>query len=333
MHKDNNLPQIELHNLFADRGLKVIEKFGQILFIDINDSKLLSILENVKKYWKDTYRPSLTSFSCEAVGGDPEATITASLMISLAGAGIGIHDDIIDKSLIKHFRRTLVGLYTPEEALVVGDLLIVKALTLTQLLISEVNDQKKASDVIKTLEHYFFTMCAGELMEISFRKNLEVELEYYINAIWKLGSDVEVCTRIGALLGNGSKSEIEALSNYGRHLGYIVRLAEDVKDTLNFEGNLAHRLRYESVPLPILYAAKDTREKFYEIKKIIESSSISTSGIKRLLDLCFETEAFTYVQDVANKTVIDGIRELNKLKPSVAKKILTFLIERTYPNI
>jgi geranylgeranyl pyrophosphate synthase len=324
---------LEFPDLFHERGQKVLERFKEAIFTDIEDSKLISILEHVKKNWKDTYRPALTSFSCEAVGGDPDSTITPSLMITLTGAGIGIHDDIIDKSSIKHFRRTFFGLRNRDEALVVGDLLIIKALTLTQKIFDEISNPKKASDVIKTLENYFFKMCVGELMEISCRKNIEIDLEYYDEALWKLGSDIEACTKVGAILGDGSKREVEALTEYGRRLGYIVRLTEDVKDTLNLEGNLSHRLQYESIPLPILYAAKDSRENLSEIKNILEGSSINASDIKKLLELCFETEAFTYTEDIAKKNVTEGIKELNILKPSKSRDILSLLIKRTFPKI
>ena len=75
----------------------------------MTEPKIRAALEDVKKYWRDLNRPTLTSFSCEAVGGDSEAAENAALMFTLASSGFGVHDDIIDRSSKKHLRRTILG--------------------------------------------------------------------------------------------------------------------------------------------------------------------------------------------------------------------------------
>ncbi len=70
----------------------------------------------------------MTVYSCEAVGGRVSMAKEAGLMITLTAAGMGIHDDIIDKSQNKHFRETILGLHEIDNALLVGDLLLIKGL-------------------------------------------------------------------------------------------------------------------------------------------------------------------------------------------------------------
>jgi hypothetical protein len=55
---------------------------------------ILAALEDVKS--TGGLNGQLTSFSCEAVGGDSEAAEYAALMFTLASSGFG-HDDIIDR--------------------------------------------------------------------------------------------------------------------------------------------------------------------------------------------------------------------------------------------
>ena len=109
MANNKNLKYDELTAVINERGQKILERFGQVAVSGVNNPELLSILEEVKGYWRDVSRPALTSFSCEAVGGQPEMADDAGLMFTLASAGIGIHDDIIDKSPNKHFRMTITG--------------------------------------------------------------------------------------------------------------------------------------------------------------------------------------------------------------------------------
>jgi geranylgeranyl diphosphate synthase type I len=328
----DEVSQKELNALFLERGGNSLKRFEDAIFSDIENPELLSILDDVKKIWKDQYRPTLTSLSCEAVGGKPEDTAVASLMIALAGAGIGIHDDIIDESTIKHFRRTIFGLHDVKGALLVGDLLIVKGLTAVQEMVKKAYQPKRVADVIAVLQRHYIEICEGVFMENSWRKNVETNIDFCHQVLWKYGSDGEACTKLGAIVGNGTEREVEVLGGYGRRLCYVFRLVEEVKDTLNRQGNLVSRLQYESVPLPILYAAKTSKKNSFKIKSILEGS-ITTSNLKLLLELCFETGAFDYIHDIAQKNVNEGLKLLNSLHPTTPRKFLTLVMNNTFESL
>jgi geranylgeranyl pyrophosphate synthase len=100
------------------------------------------------------------------------------------------------------------------------------------------------------------------------------------------------------MLGNGRPIEIEALSEFGRRIGFISRLTNEVEDCLNLKGDLSHRIQYESVPLPLLYAAKNPVE-CDKVRRIIDKKRFTPSDASSLLKLCFETEAFEYIRGLA----------------------------------
>lgn len=168
-------------------------------------------------------------------------------------------------------------------------------------------------------------------MENLWRKNVETELDFCHKVLWKFASDGEACTRLGAMLGNGTEKEVEALGEFGRRMCYVFRLADEVKDTLNLGGSLLRRLEHESVPLPLLYAAKASKENSIKLKSILEGR-IKPSDIETLLDLCFETEAFNYVREIAQENVEEGIRLLHTLKSSKARTVLTLMIKEMFPD-
>ena len=147
--KDKNLNQKELNKLIKERCEKILEKFGEVTTSRVRNPKLLAALEDVKKYWRDLNRPSLTFFSCEAVGGNAEVSQDAALMFTLASSGFGIHDDILDRSANKHLRMTILGLHGPDAALLVGDLLIVKAWTFAHEMIRKTRNPTKIADVLE----------------------------------------------------------------------------------------------------------------------------------------------------------------------------------------
>jgi geranylgeranyl diphosphate synthase type I len=330
---DKELTYEDLPALMKERGRRVLRKFGQAAVSGVNDPQLLSILHDVKAYWEDNFRPALTSFCCEAVGGQPEAADDVSLMITLASAGGGIHDDIVDKSLNKHFRMTVLGLHGLDYALLVGDLLIIKGWTRAREAVKKACKPEKFAEVIEVFGRWTLDVCEAEFMEISCRRNLDTELEHYQKILRKSMADIEGCARLGAIMGAGSAQEVKALAEFGSRLGFTFRLSDDVKDTLNMEGNLANRLQYESVPLPILYAAKSSRGKYSQIKSILEKSRIDPLDIKKLLEFCFETKAFAYVLKTAKKNAREASKKLRLLKPSGAQNVLKLMIEKSLADV
>ena len=107
-------------------------------------------------------------------------------------------------------------------------------------------------------------------------------------------AEIEACSRIGAMLGDGKTNEIEVLSNYGRRLGFLSRLADAVEDVLNIKGDLPNRIKYESVPLPLLYAARSSNKNRIIIEEIINKKKISAEDIKSIKRVCFETRGTMY---------------------------------------
>lgn len=333
MARNGNLTQEKLRALIKERGQRVLHRFRQVAVSGVSDPKLLTALQFVGNYWKDNFRPAFTSLCSEAVGGSAEAADDVSLMITLTSAGGGIHDDIVDKSFNKHFRKTVLGQHGLDCALLVGDHLILKGWAMSRELVKKRLQPEKLAEVLEVFAGWTTDVCEAEYMEIQCRQNLETELEHYQNILCKSMADTRACARLGAIMGGGSKSEIEALASFGSRLGFMYRLTDDLTDTLNIELNLADRLRYESVPLPILYASKDSEEKKSIIKDIIKQPNIKALDYRKLFETCMETEAFAYVYEKARKTAKEALNELYSLKPSSPRSFLAFMIEDSLVEI
>jgi geranylgeranyl pyrophosphate synthase len=321
-----------LNIVVRERSEKILRRFGEVIFSDVSDLRLLAALEDVKKYWGDLNRPSLTSFSCEAVGGNSEVAENAALMFTLASAGFGVHDDIIDRSLNKHLRRTILGLHGADTALLVGDLLIVKGWTVAHEMIRKSHDPKIA-DVLEAYGRLSVEICEAEFMEVLCRKNLDIDLSYYENILWKEMAETEACCRIGAMLGHGRAVEIKSLSEFGRRIGFISRLTNEVEDCLNLKGDLPHRIQYESLPLPLLYASKFSTGNKRIIEKIILKKRLVPEDASSLLQVCFDAEAFEYMRSLAERNKAEAALKLCSLKNSVSRDILLSLLTTVYARI
>ena len=170
-------------------------------------------------------------------------------------------------------------------------------------------------------------------MEIYCRKNLNVETEYYERFLWKFTSDAEACARIGSILGKGSKFEIKTLSNFARMFAYNIFLREELRDAFNLEGNLIHRIKYESLPLTVIYSAKASKDAFAEIKNIINKSIITDDDAVKLISFGFETGAYEYVYNTVEANTKKALETISALKKTSAKKELELMINQSLTEI
>lgn len=330
--KDSESVNDELASAIEERSKRILEKFRQISVSKVTDPKLLAILETVNDYWRDAFRPALTSFSCEAVGGTFDMAVAAGAMFTLASAGFGIHDDIIDKAPIKHFRKTIPALFGVDTALLAGDLLILKASTMVGEIIKNY-PSAAIVDIIKAYEIHYVEICEAEFMGVSVRRSLNVDLERHCKMLWKSAADTEACGKIGAILGNGSKREVNSLAEFGRRLGFYRRLLDDLRDCLNIEGNLLYRLKNETIPLSILYAAKSSNEANAKIRSILEKTAITPEDIGQIVEICLKSRAFTYIKKIAERNSIAVAINLSILNPSFARSALAFLNRKCLAEI
>jgi geranylgeranyl pyrophosphate synthase len=299
---------------------RTLEKFHSLSISGVTDPVLLSVLKTVSEYWDEPFRPALTCLSCQAVGAPFDRAIDAGVMFTLVSAGFGMHDDIIDKTSKKHFHKTVLDVFGLDDALLAGDLLIVKGSTLLGVITQNIPLQK-TMQIIRVFENSYTEICESEFMQQPYRSNLNVDLEQYQKTMLKSAADIEACTSIGALLGNGKEEEITALSQFGRRIGFYQRLLNDVIDARNIEGDLSGRLKKERIPLPILYASK-TPYANIKIASIINKNVISPADVRTILEICFQTEAFNYIKKIAKKNSAEASQSLSKLENSPAKMLL-----------
>ncbi|KON32492.1 MAG: hypothetical protein AC479_07455 [miscellaneous Crenarchaeota group-6 archaeon AD8-1] len=333
MSKNSTSAIDNLEYILHKKNQEIIEQFGKVMVLDVKDSRILNILKDVIKYWNKKgllFRPALTSFSCEAVGGNSEIASNVGLIFTIASAGYGLHDDILDKSNCKHLQSTILGLHGLEGTLLVGDLLIIKAWFFLHKILEKYYKKLRIKNIIDIYGSMCIKICEAEFKETLCRRKLDTSLNIYQNILWQEMAETEVCSRIGAILGNGQKYEIEALAEFGRRLGFMSRLGDEVEDCLNVKGDLPHRLRFESVPLPLLYAAKSSTKNYKKINRIIIKKEINSLDVRNLLQTCFETEAFYYVRDLAKDNHQKAMNQLNSIRPSDARAILSLMMQRSY---
>jgi geranylgeranyl pyrophosphate synthase len=265
----------------------------------------------MKKYWLDTTRPALLSLFCEAVGGKAEATEPVAISAILTSGAADIHDDIIDRSKVKEAGTTVYGKYGKEIALLAGDALLFKGLTMLFQTINQGVSVEKLSEIWDVTKETFFELGDAEALELEFFRRVDVTPEEYLHLLEKKAAIIRGYAQIGVILGKGMKKELADLGRYGEILGMLIMLRDEVIDIIDIN-ETRHRIGKESLPLPIIYALQNPKTKSAIIpilrkKKItvkeaefIAKMTRQQGGIKRCMQLIktLADEAYTCLDRV-----------------------------------
>ena len=314
----------KLQELLQERGRETLELARKtVLDEKVEPKEVYEALQYfMNEYWHDVARPALLSIACEAVGGNPKTTTPIAIPLSLISGAIDIHDDIIDQSKTKWSRPTVYGKFGKEMAILIGDALFFKGFTELNNATKKGIPAETVTEISNIIKKTFFELGEAEVLELQFRKRTDVKLDEYLNMIKKKAADVEAHTRISAILGKGTPEEVEALSSYGRLLGMLIILRDEMIDLIDVQ-ELSHRITKEHLPIQVVYALEKT-EKKAEIESLILKKRITKKDVKMLRDFTYNLNGQEYVANTMLKLVEQSSKYLEVMKNNKQKlKLLT----------
>lgn len=261
-------------------------------------------------YWNDFMRPALLSIVCEAVSGDPSSTLNVAISSILIGGAVDVHDDIIDKSKVKYGRQTVYGKFGKDIALLVGNALLFKGFTFLNE-IKELPEETKSA-VFKTLKDMFFELGDAEAMELRYRKCVMPSLSDYLKLIEKKAADVEAHTRIAAILGGANINVIEKLGKYGRLLGMLIIMRDDILDLLD-DHELKSRILKEHLPLPVICLCQDEEVKS-KLNDLLQNGRITKKRVKLIRQFIKKNGGIEKSMKIMKELAKEALSLLKQLK-------------------
>jgi geranylgeranyl diphosphate synthase type II len=137
-----------------------------------------------------------------------------------------VHDDIMDNADLRRGNLTLHKKYDLNTAILTGDILA--AVAYEFLLKDCKSDSRRA---LESFTKGLVEVCEGQSLDTQFEKRKNVTLSEYLLMIEKKTAALaSMCCELGAYLANGSRSDIKALSDFGRYLGIAFQIHDDLLD-------------------------------------------------------------------------------------------------------
>ena len=173
-------------------------------------------------------RPALTLLSGKFYDYNLDYLIPMATAVELMHTATLVHDDAIDKSLVRRGRPTVNKLWGEEKAVLLGDYLFAEAGALTAT--------TQNLRVIKRFAETLKTISSGELNQAFDAFNREQGRQQYIQRVaQKTASLFSMATESGAVLSRAPEESIQILIEYGYNLGIAFQIVDDILDFIGTE--------------------------------------------------------------------------------------------------
>jgi len=205
-------------------------------------------------------RPTLTLCAAYAARGADaaasDAAVTGAASVELVHLGSLYHDDVIDEAETRRGVPSVNARWSNIVAILAGDYLLAQASALAASL---------GADVASLLAATIGELCRGQVLELQHLFDRDRTEDSYSSAIeGKTASLMATACRIGGMVGNVSEPTLDALTQFGLHLGLCFQVVDDVLDVTGSEaelgkpaGNDVHEGVYN---LPVIHALRSAPE-------------------------------------------------------------------------
>jgi len=181
---------------------------------------------------------------------DEEKAISLAAAVEMLHTATLVHDDFIDNALLRRGIPTLNTRWSPGATILTGDYLFARSAALA----AETENVR----IIKIFSMTLMTIVNGELNQFFNNGHLRPPTrdEYFQRIYAKTASLFAAGAETGGILAGLPEYQVEALHDYGYHLGMAFQIMDDILDFQGDEARLgkpvANDLRQGIATLPVL---------------------------------------------------------------------------------
>ena len=299
-----------------------------------NDTPLNDVINYTLLSPGKRLRASLVCAMSEALGAEVEKAIPAAISYELAHTASLVHDDIIDKAILRRGKESVVKRYGVEGAIVSGDGLLIKSFE--YLVKGHRGDDLSKEDLVDLVECGTCSgikACQGELLDVKIGKEPEkYSVGDYIRLVeQKTAALIEGPCQAAAIIA-GRKEMRSTVALFGRYIGIAFQILDDAKDIFaSEESSLKGRFADIRNRKPNLYIIsmlrRANKEDRVRLENMLEKGDLCEEDIQFIFRACDDTGVFYSVKKLFGSYLRRADNLLNRLADSDAKARLRKLID------
>lgn len=275
-------------------------------------------------------RPALVLLSAGAFGYRGEQHLELAAVIEFIHTATLLHDDVVDESALRRGRPTANTLFGNAASVLVGDFLYSRAF---QMMMGA-----NSLRVMEVMSDATNTIAEGEVLQLLNCHDADIDEARYLQVIhYKTAKLFEAATRLGAILGNATRADEDAMAIYGMRLGTAFQLIDDVLDYSGDHAetgkNVGDDLAEGKPTLPLIYAMQHgNADQAAIVRKAIEEGGLE--DLQQVMQAIRETGALDYVRQQARREADIACAAISHLPPSNYKESLLqlsdFAVSRSF---
>ena len=279
------------------------------LLEDVNGS----ILEHGGKMM----RPALCLLMARACGVPSDDTIRYAAAVELMHNSSLLHDDVADASMIRRGVPTVMSLYGPVPAVLVGDFWLSRSV---DTILGSTHRDWALPAFSKTLGD----LAEGEMLQQQKAFSADTTEDDYRQIIYcKTASLFELSCAAAAVSVNASSELFEAALSYGRAVGMAFQIRDDI---LDYDGGdigkpSGHDLAERKITLPLLGALRGCSDA-EAVREMVRGIPEHPENVAAVTALVRENGGLEYAWKILHGYIDEAIAALDVLPPSQAKEYL-----------
>lgn len=297
--------------------------------LESNIPLIREVIEYVLTCGGKRVRPMVLLLCARALNENGLKRIDLAAVVELIHTATLLHDDVVDDSTLRRGHQTANTIWGSDTSVLVGDFLYSRAF---QIVVNLRHQQ--ILDIFAGAMHY---IAEGEIMQLTNCNNPDTTEAFYYEVIERKTARLfEVAAQLGALVSTDSPEQIEAMRQYGLHLGLAYQLIDDAIDYGSSEQagkNVGQDIAEGKSTLPLIYAMRQsTGADLALLRHAIQNGA--SDNLDAILRIIESTQAIKYTADAAKQHANLAKEALASVPASTYRTALEnlcgFVVERTY---
>ncbi|MCI6701767.1 MAG: polyprenyl synthetase family protein [Prevotellaceae bacterium] len=262
------------------------------------DGLLADALDHIRQQGGKRMRPFLTLLLAKNFGSITEVTQQAAVGLELLHTASLVHDDVVDESAERRGQPSVNASYNNKVAVLVGDYILSTAL----LRVAYTHNQR----IVEALAELGRTLSNGEILQLNNFENGGISEETYFRVIeQKTAALFETCAEIAALSVRATEEEVKAAKNFGRTIGVIFQIRDDIfdyYDSKEIGKPTGNDMLEGKLTLPVIYALTNhASEEMNALAKKVKEGSIRPDEIGILVEFTKKNGGIDYAERQMNR--------------------------------
>lgn len=265
-------------------------------------------------------RPLLMILAARLCGYRGKRDAALSVVFEFVHAATLLHDDVVDHAEVRRSKPAANTIWGNPAVVLIGDFLYSKAILLA------VGHDKLG--ILEVLTDATTKMAEGEVLQLINSDNLEIDEKEYLEVVTrKTAVLISAACQIGALFASGSSAHVEALRDYGHHLGIAFQL---IDDTLDYTGDfeelgkpVGNDIQEGKVTLPLIFALQNgDAATAARLREIFSADDIPREHFLEARDLVIRAGGIAYTQRLAWEHVNEAKEALSVFAPHPTRDLM-----------